>query len=64
MTDSDNLEGVTRSSVKLIRNAKGETQWELRVCVGDTEEQLNEARRIAVEQHAQLLAELGIMVRA
>lgn len=36
-----------RSSVKLVRNAKGETQIEVKVRVGDTVDEVTEAKAIA-----------------
>lgn len=37
------------SSVKLVRNAKGDVQIEVKVRVGDTAEDVKEAERIARE---------------
>ena len=47
-----------RSSVKVTRNAKGDPQWEIKVRVGDTEEQVVEAYKLAVKAHHALEAEL------
>lgn len=47
-----------RSSVKVTRNAKGDAQWEVKVRVGDTEEQVVEAYKLAVKAHHALEAEL------
>jgi hypothetical protein len=47
-----------RSSIKATRNAKGEPQFEVKVRVGDTEAELDEARRIAVAQYRALTSEL------
>lgn len=48
----------SKSSVKVVRNAKGEPQWEVKVVVGDDESVLNEARQIAVAQYQALGREL------
>jgi hypothetical protein len=48
----------SKSSVKVVRNAKGEPQWEVKVVVGDDESVLNDARRIAVAQYQALGREL------
>ena len=40
---------VARSSVKLTLNSKREVQLEVKVRVGDSEADVNEARRLAVE---------------
>jgi hypothetical protein len=50
-----------RSSVKLIRNAKGDAQWEIKVLAGDDQDVLNAAREVAVAQHNTLLQELGVI---
>lgn len=48
----------SKSSIKVVRNAKGEPQWEVKVVAGDDESVLNEARRIAVAQHRALERDL------
>lgn len=52
-------ETVQRSSVKLTRNAKGDTQAEVKVYAGDTEEDVARARRLAVETYKGLVAEFN-----
>jgi hypothetical protein len=47
-------EAGARSSVKLTRNAKGDTQIEVKVRVGDTEDEVETARRLAVETYENL----------
>lgn len=47
------------SRIKVVRNAKGDPQWEVSVADGATEEALDELRRIAVVQYKALLTELG-----
>ncbi len=49
-----------RSKIKLVRNAKGDPQWEITVLDGDTEQMLDEARRVAVAQWNALLRDLGL----
>lgn len=56
--ETEQQEGV-RSSIKLTRNAKGDTQIEIKVRVGDTEAEINEARRIAVATYKGLRDEFG-----
>lgn len=52
------IEGLNQSKIKLVRNAKGDSQWEISVAEGATEESLDELRRIAVAQHLALGREL------
>lgn len=47
-----------RSSVQVVRNAKGEPQWTIKVRVGDSEEEIVAAYKIAVKAHHALEAEL------
>ncbi len=47
-----------RSSVKVTRNAKGDPQWEIKVRVGDTEDEIVAAYKVAVLAHHALEAEL------
>lgn len=55
------IEGLNQSKVELTRNAKGDSQWNVRVSEGTTEETMNELRRIAVSQHFALGREvLGV----
>lgn len=48
-----------KSSVKITRNAKGDQQWEIKVRVGDTETEVQEAQRIALAVHQDLARTLG-----
>lgn len=43
-----------RSSVKLVRNAKGDTQIEVKVYVGDGQDLIDEARNRAVSTYRTL----------
>jgi hypothetical protein len=43
-----------RSSVKLVRNAKGDTQIEVKVYAGDTEQDVDRARDLAVRTYREL----------
>jgi len=45
----------SRSSVKLVRNAKGDTQVEVKVYVGDSQEQVDQARDLAVRAYQELV---------
>lgn len=47
-----------RSKIKLTRNAKGDSQWEISVVVGEDELLLFEAKRLAVKVNEELEAEL------
>lgn len=47
----------SRSSVKLTRNAKGDTQIEVKVYVGDSDDDLEHARQKAVDVYNQLRTE-------
>lgn len=48
-----------RSKIKVIRNAKGDPQWEISVAEGSTPEELDRIRGIAVAQHLALVRELA-----
>lgn len=48
------------SKFKVIRNAKGDPQWEITVVAGDTQEQLTALRQIAVAQYKALTQDLGV----
>lgn len=50
-------EAGARSSVKLTRNAKGDTQIEVKVRVGDTEDEVEESRKLAVQVYNSLVGE-------
>lgn len=50
-----------RSSVKLVRNAKGDPQWELKVVVGEDEVAVERARELAVQMHRAMEAEFGFV---
>jgi len=60
MSERDFETPEARSRIKLTRNAKGDPQWEISVVAGTPEAELDEARRIAVEQWNKLYAELGV----
>jgi hypothetical protein len=47
-----------RSSVKLTLNAKHDPQWEIKVLEGATTAEIERIRRIAVDQHNALMAQL------
>lgn len=49
---------LSRSSVKVTRNAKGDPQWEIKIRVGDTAVEVAEAREIALATHRALEREL------
>lgn len=60
MSTSEQHEPVEqRSSIKVIRNAKGEAQWEVKVVEGSTGADLDALRSIAVTQHQALVRELA-----
>ena len=60
MTDHDRApDESSRSSVKLSRNSKGETQIEVKAYVGDTAEQVEEAKDLAVRVYNELAAKYG-----
>ncbi len=48
-----------RSSVKLARNAKGDTQIEVKVRVGDTVTEVDAAKQIALATYQQLERDLA-----
>lgn len=48
----------SRSKVKVTRNAKGDSQWEIAVVEGVTRDEMVRLRTLAVEQHEMLLREL------
>lgn len=52
------FEAPARSKIKLVRNAKGEAQWEISVVEGTSEEDLNQLRQLAVAQWQALETEL------
>jgi hypothetical protein len=60
-TPEPNLD--SRSSVKVVRNAKGEAQFEVKVYAGDTEAELETAHRIAVARYRELEREFAIGAR-
>jgi hypothetical protein len=49
---------ASRSSVQVVRNAKGDPQWTVKVRVGDTSDEVEEAGRIALAAHRALEREL------
>ena len=48
----------SRSKIKITRNAKGDSQWEISVVDGVTREEIERIRGLAVEQHQALVREL------
>ena len=58
-TETPRVETEKGSSVKLVRNAKGDTQIELKVYVGDTQQELDEARQFAEMQYDLLVKKYG-----
>lgn len=52
-------QGESRSSVKLTRNAKGDTQIDVKVYVGDSEHDIDDAKAKAIEVYNSLAAEYG-----
>lgn len=48
-----------RSKIKVIRNAKGDPQWEITVIAGEDDATLATMREQAVKQHQALLEELA-----
>lgn len=49
-----------RSSIKIVLNAKREAQVEVKVYAGDTADELETTRTLAVAAYRQTLADLGI----
>jgi hypothetical protein len=49
--------GEQRSSIRLTRNAKGDTQIDVKVRVGDTEADVAHARDLALRVYRELWAE-------
>ena len=47
-----------RSRIKVVMNAKHEPQWEVSVVAGESAEELERLRHLAVAQHHRLVAEL------
>ena len=54
---------VSQPKVKLTRNAKGDAQWEIQVVPGITSADMDELRRIAIDQWNALEAELPNLPR-
>lgn len=52
------LEGPQVSKVKLVRNAKGDPQWEISVVEGASAQELDRLRLLAVDQHNALIEAL------
>lgn len=48
-----------RSSIKAVRNAKGDAQFEIKVVAGTTEPELDAMRQMAVRQYQALAQELA-----
>lgn len=48
----------SRSKIKITRNAKGDSQWEISVVDGVSREEIERIRGLAVEQHQALVDEL------
>ena len=57
--EGGDAESVQRSSIKLVRNAKGDTQVEVKVYVGDTDADVLKARQLAVDTYRQVVAEFS-----
>ena len=53
-----------RSKFKVVRNAKGDPQWEISVISGATSEEMDALRAIAVAQYKALEQDLGTALRA
>lgn len=47
-----------KSKIKLIRNAKGDPQWEISVVEGTPPEEMERIRNLALREHRALLDEL------
>lgn len=60
MSEQDFQPLEQRSKIKLVRNAKGDPQWEISVLAGESDSVLDEARKQAIAQWNALNAELGI----
>ena len=58
-TGPEPAQDLSRSSVKLTLNSKREVQLEVKVRVGDSEADVNEARRLAVATFNALRGEYG-----
>lgn len=48
-----------RSSIKLTRNAKGDTQIEVKIRVGDTDAEIDNARQKAIATYNDLRAQFS-----
>lgn len=48
-----------KSKIKVVRNAKGEPQWEISVIAGETDDVLDKMRGQAVAQHKALEREIA-----
>jgi hypothetical protein len=49
----------SKGSVKISRNAKGEPQFEVKVYVGESAEDLDPVREVAIGQYNALYRDLG-----
>ena len=52
----------SRSSLKFVRNAKGDTQIELKVVEGTTEDEMDEIRRIAFNAYRAATEQVGYIL--
>lgn len=60
MTEPENGQQVEqRSSIKAVRNAKGEPQFEIKVVEGTDNMELDRIRKLAVDHYHALARELG-----
>lgn len=50
---------IEKSSVKLVRNAKGDTQIEMRVVDGTPPEEMKRLRELALSEYRQLVEATG-----
>lgn len=50
----------SRSSVKVVRNAKGDTQVEVKIYAGEEDSEVERVRALAVQTYQTLLEELQI----
>lgn len=58
--DEQQFQLEQRSSVKLVRNAKGDPQWEIKVVAGDEEADVERARQLALDQYRDLETEFDL----
>jgi hypothetical protein len=56
---SPEVQTESKGSVKIVRNSKGDAQWEVKAYIGDTEQELAQARELALAQYNHLDRDLG-----